>query len=130
MGIVTGAISGIGAAATYSMKYNRDIITGKPVWPKNNGALGYEKITILPKGTIINRYGSDKGSYFAPEGTPFENRSLPDEYRNLTLKKYEVTRPLPMWESTTAPHFNQPGLGTQYRHFFNAEFLMYNSWLK
>ncbi|MDO9154526.1 MAG: glycohydrolase toxin TNT-related protein [Paludibacter sp.] len=130
MGVVTGTISGIGAAATYSTKYNRNIFSGKPEWPRNNGALGHEKITILQKGTIIDRYGSDKGSYFAPEGTSFENRSLPDEYKNLTLKKYEVLRPLPMWESTTAPHFNQPGLGTQYRHFFSAEFLIYNSWLK
>jgi RHS repeat-associated protein len=130
MGLVTGAISGLGSAVQYSTKNNVDLLTGKPIWPKNNGALGYEKITTLPVGTKIDRYGSEKGSYFAPEGTPFENRSLPAEYKNLPLNTYEVTRPLPIWESTTAPRFNQPGLGTQYRHFYNVEFLKYNNWIK
>ncbi len=130
MGAFTGVVSGIGSAATYSIKYDRNFLTGKPVWPENNGALGYEKPVILPTGTKIDRYGDKPGNYFAPAGTPFENRSLPQEYINKPIITYETTRPMMMWESTTAPHFNQPGFGTQYRNFYNSEFLYQQGWFK
>ncbi len=62
--------------------------------------------------------------------TPFENRSLPQEYINNPITTFETTRPMMLWESTTAPHFNQPGFGIQYRNFYRSDFLYEQGWFK
>ena len=50
-----------------------------PYHPDNFGAAGSWEKTVLPKGTILDRYGYDTGNFLSPVGTPFEMRSLPPQ---------------------------------------------------
>ncbi|MGL4629563.1 MAG: glycohydrolase toxin TNT-related protein, partial [Leadbetterella sp.] len=85
-----------------------------PFNPINGGALGSWTSKVLPKGTIIDRYGSEFGNYFSPKGTPLNMRSL--SYNpNGPPTTYEVIKSLPIQESVISPAFGKVGLGIQYK---------------
>ncbi|HKI02567.1 MAG TPA: glycohydrolase toxin TNT-related protein [Thermoanaerobaculia bacterium] len=95
----------------------------KPYWPPNRGFEGDPSETTLQPGTLIDRYGGfmkdgqfqDKGTFVAPEDTPFEQRALPQETAQKTYSVYEVLKPIPgVQGGLIAPWFGQPGMGTQY----------------
>jgi hypothetical protein len=46
-------------------------------WPPNDGCVGVEAAETLQPGTMIDRYGSENGSYFASQGTSYAARALP-----------------------------------------------------
>ena len=52
------------------------------IWPPNRGRFGPVETTELQPGTLVDRYGSTRGTFVAPEGTPFVNRALPSYYEN------------------------------------------------
>lgn len=83
-------------------------------YPANNGALGTWTRSILTKGQIIDRYGSEYGSYFSPRGTPLNMRAL-DYTPSGKASVYEVLKPFPVEQSTIAPAFGKIGLGIQYK---------------
>jgi hypothetical protein len=68
----------------------------------------------LPKGTKIDRYGTRDGTFVAPEGTPYSNRSLPPGSYNKPYERYEVIKPIEVDSGKTAPWFGEKGGGTQY----------------
>lgn len=94
-------------------------------YPPNNGGIGTPKVTKLEAGANIDRFGSEKGSYLSPAGTPFSQRALPKVDINTPPSKipaynaYMVTKRgaanLRVEESKIAPWFGEPGGGTQYR---------------
>jgi uncharacterized protein RhaS with RHS repeats len=97
----------------------RDPETGRfarqPDWPPNRGFDGPPANETLQPGTRIDRYGSEGGRYTSPEGTPFDQRSLPPNYQNTQpYNSYEVLRPLDVEAGGAAPWFGQPGGGTQH----------------
>ncbi|KAG5982005.1 hypothetical protein E4U55_002419 [Claviceps digitariae] len=78
---------------------------------------------VLCPGTLIDRFGSEGGSFLAPAGMRYETRSIPPQ--NLVTRKgpdstpfnynvYIVMEPLPVTAGCIAPWFEQPGLGVQY----------------
>ena len=75
----------------------------------------------LPKGTIIDRFGSPFGSWLSPDGTLFAERALPLDSAAKSYYQYVVDDPMKLppgyriEESQAAPWFHQPGGGTQYR---------------
>ncbi|NTV96699.1 MAG: glycohydrolase toxin TNT-related protein, partial [Thiobacillus sp.] len=105
---------------------------GKWIWPGNDGFKGEPKTESLQVGTTLDRFGSDKGTFFAPAGTPLAERAMaPDTVgKNLTLTKYEVLKPLPVAAGEIAPWFDQPGGGTQYKASLSAEELVKQGYLK
>ena len=84
-------------------------------WPPNNGFEGEPTTIELPVGTRIDRYGYETGRYLSPEGTPAEQRSLAPGTIDDPYNVYEVSKPFEVQSGPTAPWFNQPGGGTQYR---------------
>jgi hypothetical protein len=90
---------------------------GTPWYPPDDGALGAPVKTTLQPGTLIDRYSADpeQGSFFSPVGTPLDARALPPGSEAKPLVEYVIAKPLPVQESTVAPWFGQPGLGTQYQ---------------
>jgi len=122
----------IGVAATVGVSYANGInpISGKMMWPKNDGFQGNPEYATLKKGTMLDRYGDDTGQFLAPKGTPFDQRTLPPNYVNKQLSIYEVTRPLPVLQGTAAPSFwfNASGGGTQYmlpiQYYLNKGYLI------
>ena len=85
-----------------------------PYWPSNGGFQRIDIMTLRP-GTIIDRYGSEMGTYVAPAGVPFTQRSLPPEHINLPLTQYRVVRPIPVYYGPATSHFGQFGGGIQYQ---------------
>lgn len=85
------------------------------IWPPNRGAYGPVEQITLPTGTVIDRYGSTRGTFTSPVGTPFENRALPSYSANAPYNVYEVLMPIDdVSKSKILPWFGQPGQGTQY----------------
>jgi Tuberculosis necrotizing toxin len=102
----------IGQSNTFAGQTARNLPT--PYFPTNNGALGSWTNSILSKGQLIDRYGSEYGSYFSPRGTPLNMRAL-DYIPNGKPNVYEVLKSFPVEQSTIAPAFGKIGLGIQYK---------------
>lgn len=75
----------------------------------------------LPPGTIIIRYGNESGKYTAPQGTDYENLSMP--YKKETVPYYEykvVAKSLHVTcvvqKGKVAPGFDSKGGAIQYYH--------------
>ncbi len=126
-----GAASGVVSGFQYAKEYNVSPWTGRyngttdiqPYYPPNDGAQGNWENTTLEPGTKVDRYGDPNGRYFAPEGTPSYQRSLPHGTDLNQLNTFEVTQPLPVQRSIAAPWFNQPGGGVQYRLLDRPQYL-------
>jgi hypothetical protein len=59
-------------------------------WPANWGFDGDPFVQRIPKGMRFSRYGSEYGTYVAPEGTSFNERGLPESSRSLPESLYET----------------------------------------
>ena len=89
---------------------------GRPIYQPNNGAVGKEEKVILPKGTVISRYGGNAGKYAAPEGTVMEARALSKQTREQNdLHTFVLEKDVECLQSEVAPWFGQEGRGVQYR---------------
>jgi hypothetical protein len=91
-----------------------------PIWPENDGfPPGYQpQPADIGPGTVVDRFGYERGSYFAPDLTPFADRSLGPESAGKPYGRYEVTDVSlpPGWQwqgGPIAPWFGQtPTPGT------------------
>lgn len=70
----------------------------------------------LETGTLIDRFGPERGRLVFAGGTPFEQRSLPPTHRDFSCRAYRVTAPagLEVLGGPVAPWFGQPGGGEMY----------------
>lgn len=77
--------------------------------------------TKLPQGTVIIRYGREAGSFSAPEGTKYEELSLPYKKETVEYNRYRViSNDLEVEcivdKGRVAPAFGSKGGGIQYKH--------------
>ncbi|MFC1430708.1 TNT domain-containing protein [Streptacidiphilus sp. N1-3] len=122
----SGSLSESALLATY---YSPTANSGSPGWiyPPDNGYLltpggrPIETTQTLRPGTDIDRYGSEYGSFLAPEGLPYAARSIPPSSLDSTpaascnYRDYRVLKPFTVDAGPIAPWFGQPGLGWQYQ---------------
>ena len=75
---------------------------------------------VLKAGKVICRYGSASGAYTCPEGTPYEEISLPYMKESVPYHEYEVMKDISVQcvvtKGVAAPNFFCSGGGTQYLH--------------
>ena len=103
---------------------------GNPKWPDNDGFDGDpENVTLQPK-TRIDKYGDERGSYAAPKGTPYSQRSLPRGSDRNEFHEYEVLKPIQAKGGKTAPWFGEQGGGTQYKFNETIEELIETGFLR
>ena len=89
---------------------------GRPIYPPNNGAVGKEEKTLLPKGTVISRYGPNRGVFVSPAKTSLEERALPKNTREKNeLHTFVLKNDVTCYKSIVAPWFAQKGGGVQLR---------------
>ncbi|MFC5909171.1 TNT domain-containing protein [Streptacidiphilus monticola] len=75
----------------------------------------------LRPGQDIDRFGSEYGSFLAPEGLPYALRAIPPQSLDgqpaagCNYHDYRVLRPFSVDAGPIAPWFDQPGLGWQYQ---------------
>lgn len=87
---------------------------GNPIYPPNNGAVGKEEKTTLPKGMIISRYGKNYGRYVSPDGTTIEEIALAKDARiQNELHRFELAKDVECIKGVIAPWFGQAGGGIQ-----------------
>ncbi|MGC0317362.1 TNT domain-containing protein [Kitasatospora acidiphila] len=85
----------------------------------NNQPVEFDQ--TLPVGQDIDRFGSEYGSFLAPEGLPYAMRSIPPQSLDgspaagCNYHDYKVLKPFAVHAGPIAPWFNQPGCGWQYQ---------------
>ncbi len=92
--------------------YNQE--TGDINWPPNNGFEGEPTPKILEEGELVDRYGGPAGSFFSPEGIPYEQRALALHSDNADYYVYRITSPLEVESGKIAPWFGREGGGVQF----------------
>ena len=102
----------------YKNVYQNDLYynqaTGDTHWPVNDGFAEYPETITLQPGTIIDRYGSDYGTFTSPLGVPYANRALAPGTEMKPYSVFEVVKPIEVQAGKIAPWFDQPGGGVQY----------------
>lgn len=115
----------------YDNQTGRFIKKSDVPWPKNDGFVSKIEVTAK-KGKIVDRYGSEKGSFLSPVGTPYEKRGIPKGI--IEYHKYEILKPFNLYKGKAqgVPEFGSPGKGTQYmlKSNWNIEELIAKGYLK
>jgi hypothetical protein len=84
-------------------------------WPPFEGFhLGIRSRRTLQPGDVFDRYGEELGTFASPVGTPSPARSLPPGSPR-PYHRYEVLKPIDVWEGVITPWFYQRGYGLQYQ---------------
>jgi len=95
--------------------------------------------TTLLEGTLLDRFGSEYGSFLSPAEAPYGQRAIPPS--NLDTPKdqplypfnyhvYKVIKSFEVEAGPIAPYFGQPGAGTQYHSFNNVMKLIADGYLE
>ncbi|WP_161493878.1 T7SS effector LXG polymorphic toxin [Virgibacillus necropolis] len=92
--------------------YNQE--TGNINWPPNDGFDGETIKMTLENGTLIDRYGEAGGSFFSPEGIPYEQRALALHSGDANYYVYRVVDSFNVDGGKIAPWFGYKGGGTQF----------------
>lgn len=75
---------------------------------------------IVPKGTVLARYGNERGSYTTLRGSKYETLGLPYDVRSVEYHEYvvsiDVCVDLVVDKGITAPAFDSLGQGIQFKH--------------
>ncbi|GEM_PF-1689018 len=85
-------------------------------WPPRDGCAEVAPVaeTIAP-GELIDRFGSEGGSFFSPQGQAFAARALPYVCSQMAYTVYRVKQPISVQRCAAAPWFGEPGGATQYK---------------
>ncbi|MFB6889561.1 TNT domain-containing protein [Kitasatospora sp. NPDC056327] len=120
---------GLGEEKFLATYYSPTANNGSPGWiyPPANGYVTLPdgtpvefEITLYPNQRI-DRYGSEYGSFLAPEGLPYASRSIPPQSLDsnpaagCNYHDYKVLKPFRVHAGPIAPWFGQPGHGLQYQ---------------
>ncbi|KAF2817354.1 uncharacterized protein BDZ99DRAFT_493191 [Mytilinidion resinicola] len=120
-----------------------DPTTGFFVYPILNG---FHTSTIgapiaanmtLQRGTLLDRFGSERGNFMSPAGSPYAQRSLPPSNLDAApgaefpwnYHVYEVEVPFVVLAGPIAPWFGQVGLGVQFQMEKSVQRLVEGGWI-
>ncbi len=78
-------------------------------WPPNDGCAAAPVAETIAVGTLIDRFGSEGGTFFSPRGQSFKARAVPYVCKQMDYRVYKVLKPLPVKACKAAPWFAQPG---------------------
>ncbi|MGH3629151.1 MAG: TNT domain-containing protein, partial [Sciscionella sp.] len=73
-----------------------------------------KRMTTLPAGAELDRFGTPEGNLTYVAGTPYEQRSLPADWVEREYHRYLLNQDIPVLTGIPVPWFNQPGGGTAY----------------
>lgn len=124
-GLTTGATIGGSLGFVDAIKTS----SKKPDLPPNKGFDGDSYYERLETGDVLQRIGSERGTYLSDPGTTPEQLSLPPTNSG-KVTNYEVTRPFAVESGKVAPYYGQPGGGHQYIAPMSIDILMNKGFLK
>ena len=103
---------------------------GRIRWPEQYDFAGLPVPVVLPPGMLIDRFGSDRGTFFSPKGAPFTGRAMPYISAVWPDATYEVIRPVLVRTGTAAPWCYEPGGATQFKTDAAADWLVADGTLR
>jgi len=103
---------------------------GRIRWPEQYDFAGLPVPVVLPPGMLIDRFGSDRGTFFSPKGAPFTGRAMPYISAVWPDATYEVLRPVLVRTGTAAPWCDEPGGATQFKTDAAADWLVADGTLR
>lgn len=83
-------------------------------WPPNDGFDGQPVAEALPVGGLIDRFGSEGGTFFSPKGQNFHARAVPYVCTRMDYRVYRVMKPIEVKLGRAAGWFDEPGGAVQY----------------
>ncbi|KAK4158053.1 hypothetical protein C8A00DRAFT_39609 [Chaetomidium leptoderma] len=94
------------------------------------------KVTLAEE-TLLDRFGSEYGTFVSPAGAPYAQRALPpsnlvvgDVAYPYNYHVYTVVKPLVVLAGPIAPWFGQAGAGVQYMIYQNVATLISDGFLR
>jgi len=111
---------------------------GQGSWshPSHDGfVVGTETPTVLQSGQVLDRFGEPYGHFISPDGTPYANRSLPPDSiaqpdGESNHHRYEVLDSFSATGGETAPYYDQPGGGIQFKTDQSVSWLLDNGYIR
>jgi hypothetical protein len=82
-------------------------------WPPNDGCAAAPEARTLSAGELIDRFGSEGGTFFSPKGESFKSRAVPYVCSQMDYRVYRVVKPLAVKACKAAPWFGEPGGAVQ-----------------
>jgi hypothetical protein len=82
-------------------------------WPPNDGCAGTPTPGSLTAGELIDRFGSEGGTFFSPKGASYQSRAVPYVCPQMDYRVYRVLKPIAVKSCRAAPWFNEPGGAVQ-----------------
>jgi hypothetical protein len=82
-------------------------------WPPNDGCAGAPIAQSLTPGQMIDRFGSEFGTFFSPRGERFRSRAVPYVCSQMDYRVYRVVKPIAIKSCKAAPWFDEPGGAVQ-----------------
>jgi hypothetical protein len=99
-------------------------------WPPNDGCAGTAEPASLTAGELIDRFGSEGGTFFTPKGESYGSRAVPYICRQMDYRVYRVLKPIAVKACKAAPWFNEPGGAVQVQTADPAYKLVANGMIK
>lgn len=107
-----------------------DQVTGDIKWPINDGFDGVASSMNLKKGTRIDRYGFETGTFVSPQGTSYEMRALAPGTNSKPYHVYEVVKPIDCLGGKIVSWFDEIGGGVQYKMSKSIQELLDEGFIK
>jgi hypothetical protein len=82
-------------------------------WPPNDGCASAPVAQSLTAGQMIDRFGSEGGTFFSPRGESYRSRAVPYVCRQMDYRVYRVVKPVAVKSCKAAPWFGEPGGAVQ-----------------
>jgi hypothetical protein len=78
-------------------------------WPPNDGCSSAPVSESLTAGELIDRFGSEGGTFFSPQGESFRSRAVPYVCTQMDYRVYRVVKPIAVKACKAASWFGEPG---------------------
>ena len=95
-----------------------DFLAGPPIEPLAGdppmSLYAERRLTVLPPGTELDRFGDQEGNTLYAARTRYPNRSLPPDFVHREYRVYRLHDPLRAVTGSAVPWFGQPGGGIVY----------------
>jgi hypothetical protein len=78
-------------------------------WPPNDGCAAAPVAQSLTTGQMIDRFGSEGGTFFSPQGESYRARAVPYVCTQMDYRVYRVVKPVAVKSCKAAPWFGEPG---------------------
>ena len=82
-------------------------------WPPKDGCSSAPVPRSLAAGDMIDRFGSEGGTFFSPKGESFQSRAVPYVCNQMDYRVYRVVKPVAVKSCEAAPWFGEPGGAVQ-----------------